>query len=50
MPSAKSLLGALSRAEEEASAMVVAGRPDRFCAGFDLRVIASRARSSRERR
>jgi enoyl-CoA hydratase len=35
------LLAALSRAEKEASAMVLAGRPDRFCAGFDLRVMMS---------
>jgi enoyl-CoA hydratase len=36
-----SLLEALTRAEAEASAMVLAGRPDRFCAGFDLRVMMS---------
>jgi len=35
------LLSALARAESEASAMVLAGRPDRFCAGFDLRVMMS---------
>ena len=35
------LLAALTRAEKEASAMVLAGRPDRFCAGFDLRVMMS---------
>lgn len=33
------LLQALERAEREASAIVLAGRPDRFCAGFDLRVM-----------
>lgn len=32
---------ALARAEREASAMVLAGRPDRFCAGFDLKVMMS---------
>jgi len=32
---------ALARAEQEASAVVLAGRPDRFCAGFDLRVMMS---------
>jgi enoyl-CoA hydratase len=32
---------ALARAEQEASALVLAGRPDRFCAGFDLRVMMS---------
>lgn len=33
------LLTAIDRAEREASAIVLAGRPDRFCAGFDLRVM-----------
>ncbi|MCC6995991.1 MAG: crotonase/enoyl-CoA hydratase family protein [Deltaproteobacteria bacterium] len=32
---------ALTRAETEASAMVLAGREGRFCAGFDLRVMMS---------
>lgn len=32
---------ALTRAETEASAMVLVGRPERFCAGFDLRVMMS---------
>ena len=35
------LLAALTRAEAEAGAMVLAGRVDRFCAGFDLRVMMS---------
>src|SRR5689334_2165567 len=35
------LLAALTRAEGEANAMVLAGRPERFCAGFDLRVMMS---------
>lgn len=35
------LLAALARAEQEASAVVLAGRPDKFCAGFDLRVMMS---------
>lgn len=35
------LLAALDRAEGEASAIVLAGRPERFCAGFDLRVMMS---------
>jgi enoyl-CoA hydratase len=35
------LLAALTRAEGEAGAVVLAGRPDRFCAGFDLRVMMS---------
>ena len=33
------LLAALTRAETEASAMVLTGRPDRFCGGFDLKVM-----------
>jgi enoyl-CoA hydratase len=32
---------ALIRAEKEASAVVLSGRPDRFCAGFDLKVMMS---------
>ncbi|MBL0214149.1 MAG: crotonase/enoyl-CoA hydratase family protein [Myxococcales bacterium] len=35
------LLAALTRAEDEASAIVLTGRADRFCAGFDLRVMMS---------
>lgn len=35
------LSAALARAEQEASAIVLAGRADRFCAGFDLRVMMS---------
>jgi enoyl-CoA hydratase len=35
------VMAALARAEQEASAIVLAGRPDRFCAGFDLRVMMS---------
>src|ERR1700729_932081 len=35
------LVDALTRAEKEASAVVLAGRPDRFCAGFDLKVMMS---------
>jgi enoyl-CoA hydratase len=37
----EALTAALTRAEAEASAMVLAGRPERFCAGFDLRVMMS---------
>ena len=32
---------ALARAEKEASAFVLCGRPERFCAGFDLKVMMS---------
>lgn len=35
------LVAALSRAEKEASAIVLAGRPERFSAGFDMRVMMS---------
>ena len=33
--------GALDRAEAEAHAVVLAGRPGRFCAGFDLKVLTA---------
>nr|MCH9681595.1 enoyl-CoA hydratase/isomerase family protein [Deltaproteobacteria bacterium] len=36
-----SLGAALDRAEQEAKAVVLAGRAGRFCAGFDLRVLTS---------
>jgi enoyl-CoA hydratase len=32
---------ALTRAEKEAQAVVLSGRPDRFCGGFDLKVMMS---------
>ena len=35
------LIAALARAEQEASAVVLTGRAERFCAGFDLRVLGS---------
>ena len=41
------LLAALTRAEGEATAMVLVGRPDRFCAGFDLRVMMSGPEAAR---
>jgi enoyl-CoA hydratase len=37
----EALDAALTRAEAEASAMVLTGRPSRFCGGFDLRVMMS---------
>jgi len=40
-PMLAALTAALDRAEAEASAVVLTGRPDRFCAGFDLRVMMS---------
>jgi enoyl-CoA hydratase len=40
-PMIEAVTGALTRAEAEASAMVLTGRPERFCAGFDLRVMMS---------
>jgi len=39
--------GALTRAEQEASAVVLTGRPGRFCAGFDLREMMKGADSAR---
>lgn len=42
------LLAALTRAEAEAGAMVLVGRPDRFCAGFDLRVMMAGPDQARE--
>lgn len=35
------LTAALARAEGEATAVVLTGRPERFCAGFDLKVMMS---------
>lgn len=35
------LLESLTRAEKEASAVVLTGRVDRFCAGFDLKVMTA---------
>jgi enoyl-CoA hydratase len=40
-PMIDALLAALGRAEQEACAVVLAGRPEKFCAGFDLRVMMS---------
>ena len=40
-PMIDALTAALARAESEASAMVLVGRENRFCAGFDLRVMMS---------
>lgn len=40
-PMITSLLEALARAEKEASAVVLTGRADRFCAGFDLKVMTA---------
>lgn len=37
---------ALARAEKEASALVLVGRPDRFCAGFDLKVMMASPESA----
>ena len=37
----EALTAALARAEGEANALILAGRPERFCAGFDLRIMMS---------
>lgn len=42
------LVEAVARAEREASAMILTGRPDRFCAGFDLRVMMSSPEAARD--
>jgi len=42
------LIAAHTRAEQEASAVVLAGRPERFCAGFDLRVMMSNPAAATE--
>ncbi|HEY5243800.1 MAG TPA: crotonase/enoyl-CoA hydratase family protein [Polyangiaceae bacterium] len=42
------LVDALTRAEKEARAVVLYGRPDRFCAGFDLKVMMSSPEAARE--
>jgi enoyl-CoA hydratase len=40
-PMIEALVAGVERAEKEATAVVLAGRPERFCAGFDLRVMMS---------
>ena len=35
------LVAGLARAEREAKAIILTGRPDKFCAGFDLKVMMS---------
>lgn len=47
-PMIDALLEALARAEREASAMVLTGRPERFCAGFDLKVMMSGPDAARQ--
>lgn len=42
------LLEALGRAEREAAALVLAGRPEKFCAGFDLKVMTSGPDAARQ--
>jgi enoyl-CoA hydratase len=42
------LLEALARAEREASAMVLTGRPERFCGGFDLKVMMAGPDSAKQ--
>lgn len=37
----EALVTSLDRAEKEATAIILTGRPDRFCAGFDLKVMMS---------
>jgi len=42
------LLETLARAQREASALVLAGRPERFCAGFDLKVMMAGPEAARQ--
>lgn len=41
VPMLDAVMAALARAEGEASAVILAGRAERFCGGFDLRVMMS---------
>lgn len=41
IPMIEQLVAALDRAKSEAGAAILTGRPDKFCAGFDLRVMMS---------
>lgn len=41
------LVDALERAQKEASAVVLLGRADRFCAGFDLKILMSTPEAAR---
>ncbi len=43
----EALLAALDRAESEATAIVLAGRPERFSAGFDLRIMTQGPEAAR---
>lgn len=47
-PMIDALLEALARAEREASALVLTGRPGRFCAGFDLKVMMAGPDAARQ--
>ena len=47
-PMIDELVAALTRAEREARAVVLSGRPDWFCAGFDLKVMMSSPEAARE--
>lgn len=42
------LLAALERAEKEASAVLLTGRPGKLCAGFDLRTMMSGVQAARD--
>jgi enoyl-CoA hydratase len=41
IPMIEQVVAALDRATSEAGAVILTGRPDKFCAGFDLRVMMS---------
>lgn len=48
IPMIEGLVAAVARAEKEASAIVLTGRPERFCAGFDLRIMMSSPEAARD--
>lgn len=47
-PMIEGLSEALARAEREATALVIVGRPEKFCAGFDLKVVMSGPEAARQ--
>jgi enoyl-CoA hydratase len=45
-PMIDALIAALDRAEREAGSVVVTGRPERFCAGFDMKLMGASPQSA----
>jgi enoyl-CoA hydratase len=46
-PMMRELLAGIRRAEQEASALILTGRDDKFCGGFDLKVMMSGPKEAR---